>query len=62
MQNEKAMKEFVVNLLKNKLPSFYSYHNCEHTLYVAAKAVEIGKKENCTEKRTGIITYCGFMA
>jgi HD superfamily phosphodiesterase len=55
MQNKQAMKEFVVNLLKDKLPTFYSYHNYEHTLYVADKAVEIGRKENCTEKELELL-------
>lgn len=55
MQNEQAMKEFVINLLKDKLPPFYSYHNYEHTLYVANKAVEIGKKESCTDEELELL-------
>ena len=42
------MKEFVINLLDDNLPEFYYYHNYEHTLYVADKAIEIGIQENCT--------------
>lgn len=47
MQNN--LQTFVVNLLKEKLPPFYYYHNVEHTLYVQQKVVEIGERETCTE-------------
>jgi uncharacterized protein len=49
MQNKLTMKEFVIDMLKEKLPTNYYYHNYEHTLYVLEKANEIGKHENCTE-------------
>lgn len=48
MQNDPAMKAFVVTLLKDNLPPYYTYHNPEHTVYVVDKALEIGNRENCT--------------
>ena len=48
MHIKKEMVDFVINLLKNKIPDTYYYHNYEHTLYVVDKAVEIGKQEGCT--------------
>ena len=55
MQNKPAMTDFVVDLLKNKIPPFYYYHNYEHTLYVVDKAIEIGKKENCSEHEMDLV-------
>ena len=55
MQSNVDMETFVIELLKNKLPSYYHYHNCEHTLYVMEKAVEIGKHENCTETEIELV-------
>ena len=37
MQSNLPMKDFVINLLKDKLPKSYLYHNHEHTLYVLEK-------------------------
>jgi HD superfamily phosphodiesterase len=53
MQSRHPMKEFVINMLKTKLPTNYYYHNFHHTLYVVDKTLEIAKEENCTvpEKR-----------
>jgi predicted metal-dependent HD superfamily phosphohydrolase len=48
MPINEQMKDFVVNLLNEKLSDMYYYHNDKHTLHVAAKALEIGKHENCT--------------
>jgi uncharacterized protein len=56
MHTNIAMKEFVISLLKNKLPPFYYYHNYEHTLYVLDKAIEIGAHENCTEKEMELLS------
>src|ERR1035438_9048183 len=50
------MKEFVIALLKKKIPPFYYYHNYEHTLYVMSKAVEIAQHEHCTAKETGLLS------
>ncbi len=49
MHIKQEMVDFVINLLKSKIPDTYYYHNYEHTLYVIDKAVEIGKHENCTD-------------
>ena len=49
MLNELHMKDFVISLLKDKLPKSYLYHNHEHTLYVLEKAIEIGKYEKCSK-------------
>lgn len=45
----------MTGLLKNKLPSWYYYHNAEHTLYVMEKSVEIAKQENCTEEEIALV-------
>ncbi|MEZ5029233.1 MAG: hypothetical protein R2765_10680 [Ferruginibacter sp.] len=34
MHIKKEMVDFVIRLLKNKIPETYYYHNVEHTLYV----------------------------
>jgi uncharacterized protein len=48
MQNKIPMQQFVINMLKEKLPANYYYHNYEHTLYVQDKVFEICKYEKCT--------------
>ncbi|MEP6748611.1 MAG: phosphohydrolase [Bacteroidota bacterium] len=50
------MKLFVIAVLKEKLSPFYYYHNCEHSLYVMEKAIEIGAYENCTEQEIDMLT------
>ncbi len=50
MHIDKQMKDFVIDLLKTKIPADYYYHNYEHTLYVLDKVIEIGMHENCSEK------------
>jgi HD superfamily phosphodiesterase len=55
MPNKTEMEEFVVSLLNDKLPAWYYYHNCEHTLYVMEKAVEIAQQENCTEQEIDLV-------
>jgi uncharacterized protein len=49
MQNKPPMKDFVIEMLKEKLPENYYYHNYQHTLYVVEKAIEIGTHEACTK-------------
>jgi uncharacterized protein len=49
MQNKPPMKDFVIDMLKEKLPANYYYHNYVHTLYVREKAIEIGTHEACTK-------------
>ena len=51
----KQMQQFVVHLLQNKLPPYYTYHNIEHTLYVTEKAEEIARYENCTEQEINLL-------
>jgi uncharacterized protein len=55
MQNKLLMQEFVINLLKSNLPEIYYYHNPEHTLYVQAKALEIGRHEGCTAEELKLL-------
>jgi uncharacterized protein len=56
MQNKKTMQAFVIDMLKNKLPANYYYHNYEHTLYVQQNVFEIGKHENCTEREIELLS------
>ena len=56
MQSKLLMEEFVINLLDNRLPSFYYYHDHRHTLYVMEKAIEIGAHEACTEEEIDLLT------
>lgn len=56
MQNNSPMKVFVVDLLKDKIPPFYYYHNYEHTLYVLDRSIEIGKKEDCSEHEIDLVS------
>jgi uncharacterized protein len=56
MQNKIPMKEFVIDMLKEKLPANYYYHNYEHTLYVLEKAIEIGINEDCSEKEIELLS------
>jgi uncharacterized protein len=55
MHINKQMTDFVINLLKTKIPNNYYYHNYEHTLYVVDKAIEIGKHEHCTQDELGLL-------
>ena len=56
MHINQQMQDFVISLLKNKIPTAYFYHNYEHTLYVIDKAVEIGQHENCTPKEMELLS------
>lgn len=58
MQNN--MKEVVVSLLKKEIPSFYYYHNYEHTLYVTEKVIEIGMYEGCSKKEIELLTVAAL--
>lgn len=55
MHINKQMTDFVINLLKTKIPDNYYYHNYEHTLYVVDIAIEIGKHEHCTQDELGLL-------
>ena len=56
MHIKQLMEDFVINLLKSKIPPTYFYHNYEHTLYVLDKTVEIAQHENCTAKEMELLT------
>lgn len=60
MQNDPAMKNFVIDLLKNKLPASYYYHNHAHTLYVTDKAIEIGLQENCSQNELALLSVAAL--
>ena len=49
------MRDFVINLLNNKLPKSYYYHNSNHTLYVVDKVSEIGEQQGCNEKELELL-------
>lgn len=49
MPTKENMQDFVINLLKEKIPPAYTYHNYEHTLYVQHKATEIAIHEQLGE-------------
>jgi uncharacterized protein len=55
MQSNSNMKAFVVQLLKENLSPAYYYHNLQHTLYVADKAIAIGKYEQCTKEEISFL-------
>jgi uncharacterized protein len=60
MQNKLTMKEFVIDMLKEKLPANYYYHNYEHTLYVLKNVLEIGTQENCTEYELELLSVAAL--
>lgn len=60
MHIKQDMIDFVIDLLKNRIPPTYYYHNYEHSLYVMQKAIEIGKHENCTEKELELSGTAGL--
>lgn len=60
MHTDSSMREFIKNLLNDNLPPFYTYHNLDHTLYVAAKTREIGEQENCTESELELLYTAGL--
>jgi uncharacterized protein len=60
MHIDKPMNDFVINLLKTRIPADYYYHNYEHTIYVMEKAVEIGKEEQCTSKELELLAVAAL--
>lgn len=56
MHINQQMNDFVINLLKNKIPASYYYHNHEHTLYVIDKVIEIGEQEHCSAKELELLS------
>jgi uncharacterized protein len=55
MQFNQQMLAFVMDLLKEKLPKEYYYHNYLHAEYILDKAVEIGMHENCTPEELEVL-------
>ena len=49
------MQEYVLDMLRSELPKQYFYHNPDHTLYVQAKAKEIGRQEGCSEDELNLL-------
>lgn len=47
MHNNLPTQEFVIDLLKSKLPDYYYYHDAAHTLYVLDNVRLIGRHEGC---------------
>ena len=60
MQNDSAMKAYVVNLLASQNPAGYYFHNVAHTLYVCDKANEIGQAENCTPQELELLNIAAL--
>ena len=60
MRINKQMNDFVIGLLKNKIPLSYYYHNYEHTLYVVNKVEEIGMHENCSAKELELLSIAAL--
>lgn len=50
-----SMQKLVFDILENKIPATYFYHNVAHTLSVITFAEEIGKFENCSPKELELL-------
>lgn len=55
MQNKPSMQEFVMQLLNEKLPANYTYHNNAHTLDVQAYAQDIAVHEGCNAEEQRLL-------
>ena len=44
------IREKVIDVLRDKLPSYLSYHSIKHTLYVEERCIYIASKENISKK------------
>jgi len=60
MRNKQAMKDFVLDLLRNNLPENYYYHNSAHTIYVGEKAHEIGLHQQCTVQELELLSVAAL--
>ena len=60
MRNKQAMKDFVLDLLRNNLPENYYYHNSAHTIYVGEKAHEIGLQDQCTMQELKLLSVAAL--
>lgn len=56
MQSSQQMQSFVIELLKEKISSFYYYHNYVHTMYVQEKAIMIGGFESCSKTEVDLLS------
>jgi len=52
MINIKTIKEHVIAMLSDGLPSTLTYHNADHALDVAKQCMEIAKEEEITDEQT----------
>jgi uncharacterized protein len=55
MHSTQKMLVFVMDLLKQKIPAEYHYHNYLHTQYIFEKAAEIGKAEHCSPENIELL-------
>lgn len=55
MPINEQMIDFVIDLLKSRIPGTYYYHNYKHSLYVMEKVLEIGHHEKCSEKELDLL-------
>ena len=55
MQNRASMQDFVISLLKNNIPSEYTYHNYEHTLYVQQKVKDLAAQLHIAAHETMLL-------
>lgn len=60
MPINRKMMELVTGLLSERLSPHLYYHNLDHTLYVAEKAVEIGANEGCPEEELELLEAAGL--
>ncbi len=60
MQNNKSMRNYVIEMLGTELRREYSYHDLAHTLYVTDKAIEIAQYEGCREEDLRLIEAAGL--
>ena len=56
MPSKVDMKTFVISLLNTRLPAFYYYHNCSHSLDVLNNVIKIGRAEDCTEEQIDLLS------
>jgi predicted metal-dependent HD superfamily phosphohydrolase len=56
----KKAEEYVTNLLSEKLPEGYDFHNIEHTTYVAEKAGLIGRNSGLNESELNTVVLSAW--
>ncbi|MBI1342027.1 MAG: HD domain-containing protein [Terrimonas sp.] len=60
MHINQQMIDFVVDLLKDRIPDSYTYHDYKHTLYVLDNVKTIGREEHCTEKEIELLSVAAL--